>query len=113
MPNQPCSGVEVWQRGRCGGEAAWDASLKRYTDAGGKVADYFGYVVSVNSMEKRSQHQVYGKSSLPPSDATIKNSMGVVASANNEWLILTLLRGAAECLLESESGPKSSTLITC
>uniref|UniRef100_A0A383W8N9 Uncharacterized protein n=1 Tax=Tetradesmus obliquus TaxID=3088 RepID=A0A383W8N9_TETOB len=189
MPNQPCRGIEVWQNRRCGGETAWDASLKRYTDAGGKVADYFGYVVSVNSMEKRTQHQlhmhvgltpkevkdalkaghtwakgktssyfifcskqqnqaiscnfdpnkqtkatntiavtiaagttpsavtpfmmVYGKNSLPPSDATIKNSMGVVASANNEWLILTLLRGAAECLLESESGPKSSTLITC
>jgi hypothetical protein len=51
--------------------------------------------------------QVYGPNAQPgkqPSDATIKNSMGVVASANAEWLILQLYSGAAECLLADDQG---------
>lgn len=45
--------------------------------------------------------QVYGPNPAQgssPSDATIFNSMGVVAAANKQWLILQLLNGAAECL---------------
>jgi hypothetical protein len=49
--------------------------------------------------------QVYGpnaKGGNPPSPETIKNSMGVVASADKEWLILKLYSGAAECLLADD-----------
>jgi hypothetical protein len=58
MPNQPCRGVEVWENGRCGGEKAWDAAFKRWTDDGGKAKDYFGFVMAVNSMRRRTRSQV-------------------------------------------------------
>jgi hypothetical protein len=57
MPSQPCRGVEAWQNDRCGGEAAWDAAFKRWTSDGGSAKSYFGFVLAVNSMEKRTQHQ--------------------------------------------------------
>jgi hypothetical protein len=54
-------------------------------------------------------HQVYGPNQLPPSDATIYNSMAVVASANKQWLILQLLNGPAECLFrDADSVSKCS-----
>lgn len=54
--------------------------------------------------------QVYGPiAPTAPNDATKFNSMAVVAPAANEWLVLQLLNGAAECLLpDAESFGKCS-----
>lgn len=65
MPNQPCRGVEVWESPRCGGEKAWDAALKAYTDATGNPKDYFKYVIAVNSMRKRTRQQVRAQEHCP------------------------------------------------
>uniref|UniRef100_A0A383VGE6 CHRD domain-containing protein n=1 Tax=Tetradesmus obliquus TaxID=3088 RepID=A0A383VGE6_TETOB len=53
---------------------------------------------------------VYGPiAPTAPNDATKFNSMAVVAPAANEWLVLQLLNGAAECLLpDAESFGKCS-----
>jgi hypothetical protein len=58
MPNQPCRGVEAWENARCGGEKAWDAAFERWKADGGNPKSYFGYVMAVNSMRRRTMHQV-------------------------------------------------------
>lgn len=58
MPNKPCRGVEVWQDAFCGDEQTWDAALALYTANKGDPTKYFDYVFAVNSMRKRTQHQV-------------------------------------------------------
>ncbi|WIA23072.1 hypothetical protein OEZ85_001417 [Tetradesmus obliquus] len=188
MPNKPCRGVEVWQDAFCGDEQIWDVALALYTANKGDPTKYFDYVFAVNSMRKRTQHQLHmhvglitsgvkpglsdgykwAKAQKPspatssliactkstavqctfdaskqmatqntirvtikpgdapsaaqpfntvygpiaptaPNDATKFNSMAVVAPAANEWLVLQLLNGAAECLLpDAESFGKCS-----
>lgn len=186
MPDQPCRGVESWESARCGKEAAWDAAFEYYKEKKGNPKSYFGYVIAVNSMRRRTQHQlhlhvgrltdgvkealkqghnwakgqkkqfriactkaagkditcsfdpnkqaeadntidvvfgagatplaakpfetIYKPNKSPPNDETQKYSMGVVASADNQWLILKLLGGAAECLMKDNDSQKKCTV---
>lgn len=59
LPTQPCSGVENWYHGGCGGEGIWGYSEQLLASAG-KTAGKWG--MAINPIKRRGQHQVSGPS---------------------------------------------------